>query len=1319
MITSAKRAKFRNEVNNKRYQLLAALMLTGFMGVAHAQLSYTTSWIGNSLPGGAGGHVPLRTENIFVTSTGLVMTNSIWDEAGAEAVVFQNGALITQFAGTHCCGGKAITANATTVYVATGAGNASGPNGVRAYNYNGIQNGNSTTINTSAYITGLAASSTRLYVSDPSTNSILVRDATTLAAMTSFAFSNPGRIVLDNSATLWIVDTGTNKIRHFSTAGAFLGQEITDVGKPTALAIDNTGRLMVGDSGSAQQVIFYNNLAGTPARNGTFGVSGGIYSGSAGTMADNKLISPTGVGMDSSGNIYVSSNIGGAQIRVYNSSGTKLWDVQGLEFMDSGVPDPATNGADVYTKRQHFTMDYSKRAGQEYTYSGMTINSVAYPTDPRISFFSNGDYSPIDTMSILAVRNVQGRKYMYITDAYSNFFGIYRLNGDIAIPAGVIVSKGQNTDWLGIGLPVGQAYMWTDTNGDGNIQANEISNVVTPDPGLWGWDVDQSGNIWAASEGAGIVEYALQSIDGNGTPHYAPRTTFPIPAIFNNIERIKYISSTDTMYLSGYTQTHPYINVPQDFGLAGTEIVRYDNWSTNHTNPHARIVLPYDPANSRYIKNWDVAGTMAFASIVRSYTGEDVHAYSTDTGVELGQPVPGPEVYQTMGWTDASHTTRAFQRNNGEYLVWVEDDAYAKVIMYRLQGTASAPPTESVTAPSAGATVSGTVTLSATASASAGMAGVQFKVDGVNAGAEVTAAPYSTAWNSAAFSNGQHSITATARDMSGNVSTSSPVTVTVQNSASQTAIRVNAGGPAYTDPQGNVWAADTGFSASNAYSTTAAVAGTNTPVLYQTQRWNSGTIQYQFSVPNGGYSVKLKFAELYFSASGQRVFNVAINGQAVLSNFDAIAQAGANTAVDKQFTVNVTGGQITIQFTPVAGEPIINAIEILPQAAATSVSVSPGTASLGASATQQFTATVTGPTNTAVTWSLNPAVGSISASGLYTAPGSISSTSTVKVTATSVADPTKSASASVTLTAGGSSAFTPIRINGGGPGYTDPSGKVWKADTGYDAGNAYGTGAAITGTTTPGLYQTTHWNTGGFTYTFAVPNGSYGVNLKFAEIYYTQPGQRAFNVTINGKPALSKFDIVAQAGAGNAAVDRLFTVATTSGQIVIQFTSVTGDPQVNGIEITAAPTTSIRVNAGGPAYTDPLGQAWSADTGFNAGNSYTSANTISGTPTSDLYQTVRWNSGALQYQTAVPNGNYAVTLKFAELYYTSAGQRVFNVSINGQTVLTNFDALALGGKPNAAIDKTFYVPVTGGQLVIQFTPVAGEPDVSAIQVVSQ
>jgi hypothetical protein len=78
------------------------------------------------------------------------------------------------------------------------------------------------------------------------------------------------------------------------------------------------------------------------------------------------------------------------------------------------------------------------------------------------------------------------------------------------------------------------------------------------------------------------------------------------------------------------------------------------------------------------------------------------------------------------------------------------------------------------------------------------------------------------------------------------------------------------------------------------------------------------------------------------------------------------------------------------------------------------VSINPPIATLAAPSTQQFTAAVSGSSNTSVTWSINPALGTISASGLYTA-AAIDLTHMVTVTATSVADPTKVASAVVTL----------------------------------------------------------------------------------------------------------------------------------------------------------------------------------------------------------------------------------------------------------------------------------------------------------------
>ena len=171
----------------------------------------------------------------------------------------------------------------------------------------------SAVINTSKFVKGLAASETEVFVSDPASNSIIVLNAGSLAVSRSFPFSNPGRIALDKAGTLWIVDLGTNKIRHFNTNGGFLGQEITDAGLPTALAIDLQGRLMVGDSGTRQQILFYN-ISSTPFWCSTFGTPGGIYSGASGLVGDLKLISPTGVGMDSSGNIYASSSIAGADL---------------------------------------------------------------------------------------------------------------------------------------------------------------------------------------------------------------------------------------------------------------------------------------------------------------------------------------------------------------------------------------------------------------------------------------------------------------------------------------------------------------------------------------------------------------------------------------------------------------------------------------------------------------------------------------------------------------------------------------------------------------------------------------------------------------------------------------------------------------------------------------------------------------------------------------------------------------------------------------------------------------------------------------------
>ena len=95
-------------------------------------------------------------------------------------------------------------------------------------------------------------------------------------------------------------------------------------------------------------------------------------------------------------------------------------------------------------------------------------------------------------------------------------------------------------------------------------------------------------------------------------------------------------------------------------------------------------------------------------------------------------------------------------------------------------------PQVSITSPTAG-TVSGPIAVNANASDNLAVAGVQFRRDGQNLGAEDTTAPYSVPWDTRNELNGTHVLTAVARDSAGNTSTSSPVTVTVSNESVSTA----------------------------------------------------------------------------------------------------------------------------------------------------------------------------------------------------------------------------------------------------------------------------------------------------------------------------------------------------------------------------------------------------------------------------------------------------------------------------------------------------------------------------------------------------
>jgi hypothetical protein len=119
------------------------------------------------------------------------------------------------------------------------------------------------------------------------------------------------------------------------------------------------------------------------------------------------------------------------------------------------------------------------------------------------------------------------------------------------------------------------------------------------------------------------------------------------------------------------------------------------------------------------------------------------------------------------------------------------------------------------------------------------------------------------------------------------------------------------------------------FVGGSTFSTTHSIIGTSDPTLYQTERY-APTLTYNIPVVNGTYTVTLYFAEIFFNAPGQRVFNVSIEGQTVLQNFDIWAVAGQFAAVQRTFVVTVTDGVLNIVATASLNNAKFSAIQVVP-----------------------------------------------------------------------------------------------------------------------------------------------------------------------------------------------------------------------------------------------------------------------------------------------------------------------------------------------------------------------------------------------------
>jgi hypothetical protein len=190
--------------------------------------------------------------------------------------------------------------------------------------------------------------------------------------------------------------------------------------------------------------------------------------------------------------------------------------------------------------------------------------------------------------------------------------------------------------------------------------------------------------------------------------------------------------------------------------------------------------------------------------------------------------------------------------------------------------------------------------------------------------------------------------------------------------------RVNSGGGAYTDVNGDAWSADFGYNTGSTYSSSNSISGTQDDSLYQSDRWDPSDapeLEYAFGVSDGSYEVRLHFAEVYSGTSGVglRVFDVEIEDQLRINDLDIFAEVGANAALVKSIPVTVSDGQLEIRFLHVTQNPKISAIEVWREVSAPDTDPP--------SIPQNLAGTPLGPTEVQLTWSASTDTGGAGLAG--------------------------------------------------------------------------------------------------------------------------------------------------------------------------------------------------------------------------------------------------------------------------------------------------------------------------------------------------
>jgi len=530
----------------------------------------------------------------------------------------------------------------------------------------------------------------------------------------------------------------------------------------------------------------------------------------------------------------------------------------------------------------------------------------------------------------------------------------------------------------------------------------------------------------------------------------------------------------------------------------------------------------------------------------------------------------------------------------------------------------------------------------------------------VNGGGSIGASGLFTAGTTA---GGPYTVTASTDGISGTAS----VTVVA---APSTVYQINTGSSSAASP----FAADQYGSGGTqrTVSDSISISGVSNPApmaVYQSERYGNSTYTLPNLTAGGQYTVRLHFAELYQTATGRRVFNVVINGTTVLSNFDIFAVTGARyKATVREFTATANAsGQIVINFQTVTDNATIEGIEIIaltpnaPPSIAAAAAATPNPVSGGTTILSVLGDDDGGEASLTYTWA---AIGTPPAAVSFGANGSNAAKNT---TATF----TKAGSYTLQVT---------VRDQ---PGLSVTS----------------SVGVTVNQTLTSIVLSpaSATVDTGASQQFAATARDQFGTNLG------TQP---TFTWTVTGGGSIG--------GSG------LFTAGSVAGGPHTVTASSGAVSATAAVTVTAIPSTVYQINCGSNSAASPF----TGDQYASGGTQRTVTNSITMTGLTDpapqaVYRSERYGNSTYTLPNLTPGSQYKVRLHFAELYQTATGRRVFNVVINGTTVLSNFDIYAAAGARYKATIREFTTTANAsGQLVINFQTVTDNATIEGIEIIT-